>query len=225
MVKNYLILPSILSADFLNLGDAITECVSAGSGMFQLDIMDGHFVPNIALGPSFVAACRRATDLPLDVHLMIENPDRYLEAFAKAGASSISVHHEACPQIRKTLKSIRDLGLKPSIALNPETAVEEIKDLLPLVDIVLLMTVHPGFAGQKFIESSVEKVRRMRSLIDAAGLSTHVEVDGGINPESAPACADAGADYFVAASAIFQHPQGITAGIRTLETSLGMDSQ
>lgn len=225
MVKNYLILPSILSADFLNLGDAITECVSAGSGMFQLDIMDGHFVPNIALGPSFVAACRRATDLPLDVHLMIENPDRYLEAFAKAGASSISVHYEACPQIRKTLKSIRDLGLKPSIALNPETAVEEIKDLLPLVDIVLLMTVHPGFAGQKFIESSVEKVRRMRSLIDAAGLSTHVEVDGGINPETAPACADAGADYFVAASAIFQHPQGITAGIRTLETSLGMDSQ
>ena len=225
MVKNYLILPSILSADFLNLGDAITECVSAGSGMFQLDIMDGHFVPNIALGPSFVAACRRATDLPLDVHLMIENPDRYLEAFAEAGASSISVHYEACPQIQKTLKSIRDLGLKPSIALNPETAVEEIKDLLPLVDIVLLMTVHPGFAGQKFIESSVEKVRRMRSLIDSAGLSTHVEVDGGINPETAPACADAGADYFVAASAIFQHPQGITAGIRTLESSLGMDSQ
>lgn len=225
MVKNYVIMPSILSADFLNLGDAIAECVDAGAEWFHLDIMDGHFVPNIALGPGFVEACRRATDLPLDVHLMIENPERYLEAFSTAGASAISVHYEVCPQPRNTLSMIRDMGLNAGIAINPGTAVGEIKDILDLVDLVLVMTVQPGFAGQSFIESSVEKVRRTRSLIDAAGLNTHIQVDGGINSKTAPACADAGADYFVAASAIFQHAKGITAGFRELQSSLGIESR
>ena len=224
MVENYVIMPSILSADFLNLGDAIAECVAAGAVWFHLDIMDGHFVPNIALGPVIVEACRRATDLPLDVHLMIDNPDRYVEAFAAAGASSISVHYEVCSQVRNTLRSIRKMGLDTGIAISPGTAVDEIKDILDLVDQVLVMTVQPGFAGQSFIESSPEKIRRMRGLIDAAGLNTHLQVDGGINAKTAPTCAEAGADYFVAASAIFQHPNGITAGIRALQTSLEIGS-
>jgi len=225
MVNKNVIMPSILSADFLNLGDAITECVAAGADWFHLDIMDGHFVPNIALGPGFVEACRRATDLPLDVHLMIENPDRYLDVFAAAGANSISVHIEVCPQVQNTLSTIRNMGLNAGIALSPGTAVDEIEDILDLVDLVLVMTVHPGFAGQSFIETSPEKVRRMRRLIDAAGLSTHIQVDGGINSKTAPACAEAGADYFVAASAIFQHPNGITAGIRALQSSIELESR
>ncbi|MCK5053112.1 MAG: ribulose-phosphate 3-epimerase [Anaerolineales bacterium] len=222
MVKNYVIMPSILSADFLNLGDAIAECVAAGVDWLHLDIMDGHFVPNIALGPGFVEACRRATDLPLDVHLMIENPDRYLDAFTAAGASSITVHYEVCPRLPDTISKIRNLGIKAGIALSPDTAVDEIKDVLDLVDVVLVMTVQPGFAGQSFIESSIEKIRRMRSLIDAAGLETHLQVDGGINHKTAPECAEAGADFFVAASAIFQHPNGITAGIHALQSSFEM---
>lgn len=225
MVRKYVIVPSILSADFLNLGDAIAECVAAGVDWFQLDIMDGHFVPNIALGPGFVEACRRATDLPLDVHLMIENPDRYLEIFALAGASSITVHYEVCPQLADTISTIRNLGINAGIALNPKTPVEKIIDVLDLVDLVLVMTVQPGYAGQSFIETSPEKICRMRSLIDATGLNTHLQVDGGINPETAPACAEAGADNFVAAKAIFQHPDGITAGIRALESSLEIESR
>ena len=224
MVKNYVIRPAILSADFLNLGDALAESAAAGADWFHLDIMDGHFVPNIALGPGFVEACRRGTDLPLDIHLMIENPERYLEAFSEAGASAISVHYEVCPEVRNTLSMIRNMGLNTGIAISPGTAVDEIKDILDLVDLVLVMTVHPGFAGQSFIESSIEKVRRARSLIDAAGLNTHIQVDGGINSKTAPACADAGADYFVAASAIFQYPKGITAGLHELQSSLGIES-
>lgn len=225
MVNKNVIMPSILSADFLNLGDAIAECVAAGADWFHLDIMDGHFVPNIALGPGFVEACRRATDLPLDVHLMIENPDRFLEVFASAGTNSISVHYEVCPQVRNTLSTIRNMGLNAGIAISPGTAVDEIKDVLDLVDLVLVMTVQPGFAGQSFIETSPEKVRRMRHLINAAGLNTHIQVDGGINSKTAPACAEAGADYFVAASAIFQHPNGITAGIRALQSSIELESR
>ncbi len=225
MVNKNVIMPSILSADFLNLGDAIAECVAAGADWFHLDIMDGHFVPNIALGPGFVEACRRATDLPLDVHLMIENPDSYLEVFASAGANSISVHYEVCSEVRNTLSTIRTMGLNAGIAISPGTAVDEIKDVLDLVDLVLVMTVQPGFAGQSFIETSPEKVRRMRSIIDAAGLNTHIQVDGGINSKTAPACAEAGADYFVAASAIFQHTNGITAGIRALQSSIELESR
>ncbi len=225
MVNKNVIMPSILSADFLNLGDAIAECVAAGADWFHLDIMDGHFVPNIALGPGFVEACRRATDLPLDVHLMIENPDRYLEVFASAGANSISVHYEVCSEVRNTLSALRNMGLNAGIAISPGTAVDEIKDILDLVDLVLVMTVEPGYAGQSFIETSPEKVRRMRSIIDAAGLNTHIQVDGGINSKTAPACAEAGADYFVAASAIFQHTHGITAGIRALQSSIELESR
>ena len=224
MVKDYRIVPSILSADFLNLGKAIEECATAGADWFQLDIMDGHFVPNIALGPGFVEACRRATDLPLDVHLMIENPDRYLRDFAAAGANSITVHYEVCPEPADILGTIRKLDMNAGIALNPETPVKKIKDVLGLVDIVLVMTVHPGFSGQSFVETSPEKIGRLRSLIDSAGLNLQLQVDGGINAKTAPVCAAAGANNFVAANAIFQHPEGITAGIRALQYSLEIES-
>ncbi|HJR78509.1 MAG TPA: ribulose-phosphate 3-epimerase [Anaerolineales bacterium] len=207
---------SILSADFTRLGEEIAVCESAGADWIHVDVMDGHFVPNITMGPFIVEACRRVTELPLDVHLMIEEPERYLEAFAKAGASGLTVHVETCPQLDQTLKDIKSLGCRAGVVLNPETPVSAIEPVLPLADLVLVMSVHPGFSGGKFVPESFEKVAEVRRKLDALGSSAWLEVDGGIDNETLPGMKEAGATAFVAATAIFKHPKGTAAGIRSL---------
>lgn len=219
MPKNILA-PSILSADFLVLGDAIKACEDAGVEWFQLDVMDGHFVPNISFGPLVVKACRRATDAFLDVHLMIHEPDQYLEAFSAAGADLLTIHYEAATHIHRTLSRIHSLGMKAGVALNPGTPVNVLDEVIDLVDLVLVMTINPGFAGQKFIPGSHEKINRARSYLDEHGSKAHLQVDGGINVDTIKAAQGAGANVFVAASAIFQHPAGIAAGVETLQEAI-----
>ena len=205
--------PSILSADFLKLGEALQACVEAGVDWFQLDVMDGVFVPNISFGPVVVSACRQATDAFLDVHLMIVEPDRYLEAFAEAGANSLTVHLEAAQHLHRTLSRIHELGLKSGVALNPGTPVSALTGVIELVDLVLVMTVNPGFGGQHFISSSPTRIRQVRSLLDERGSSAHLQVDGGINLDTLKIASEAGANVFVVGSAIFQHQDGITARV------------
>ena len=199
MVK---IAPSILSADFSRLGEEIKK-VEKHSDMLHVDVMDGHFVPNITFGPPVVASLRKATKLFLDVHLMIQEPDKYVEKFAKAGADMMSVHAEASGDLRQTIKKIKECGVKPAAVLNPETPVDEIEGVLGEVDMVLLMTVNPGFGGQKFIESVLPKIRELREKIDGSGLKVELEVDGGINAETARLAVSAGASVLVAGSYIY----------------------
>jgi ribulose-phosphate 3-epimerase len=219
-MKVYVIAASILSADFTRLGEEIAVCESAGADWIHVDVMDGHFVPNITMGPFIVEACKRVTKLPLDIHLMIEKPEQYLEAFAKAGASGLTVHVETCPQLDRTLLEIKSLRCKAGVVLNPETPVSEIEPVLHLADLVLVLSVHPGFSGGKFVPESVAKVADIRKKLDTLGSSAWLEVDGGINAETLPKMKAAGATAFVAASAIFKHPQGITAGIQALRSQL-----
>jgi ribulose-phosphate 3-epimerase len=218
--KNYLISPSILSADFTQLGDQIRQAEQAGADWFHIDIMDGHYVPNLSMGPAVLEACRRTTDLPLDVHLMIEEPDRYLENFISAGADYLTVHIETCPEIEKTINRIHDLGCKSGITLNPGTDAEMIKPFINLVDLVLVMTVQPGFSGQSFMPEILPKINTIRKMINEIKPEVLLEVDGGINPETIRSAYDQGACVFVAASAIFNHPQGIQAGMDSLLNSL-----
>jgi ribulose-phosphate 3-epimerase len=198
------IAPSILSADFANLQKDIQDVEQGGADYIHIDVMDGHFVPNITIGPLVVEAIRPITKLPLDVHLMIENPDTYIPAFAKSGADIISVHVEACRHLHRTIQLIKSEGVKAGVVINPATPVESIVPILNDVDLVLLMTVNPGFGGQAFIEDVLPKIKQVRSLITERGLSVEVEVDGGVNPETAALCVDAGADVLVAGSAIYQ---------------------
>ena len=195
--------PSILSADFRRLGEEVAAVTDAGADYIHVDVMDGHFVPNITIGPLVVEAARRSTHLPLDVHLMISEPDRYLEDFVRAGANLISVHVEVLPHLHRTLQRIRELGVKASVTLNPSTPLVTIEHVLEQVDMVLLMTVNPGFGGQEFISAVIPKIRDLRRMIDKRGLTIDVEVDGGINAETIGAVARAGADVFVAGSAVF----------------------
>jgi len=220
MTKQYVISASILSADFTRLGEEIAICESAGTDWLHVDVMDGHFAPNITMGPFIVEACRRVTKLPLDVHLMIEKPERYIEAFAKAGASGLTVHVEACPDLSGTLEQIKSLGCKAGVVLNPATPVDEIVPFLAEADLVLVMSVNPGYSGQRFIPESVTKVAYIRNKLDALGSSAWLEVDGGINTETLPKMKEAGATAFVAATAVFKHPQGADAGIRSLRLLL-----
>nr|ALB76723.1 ribulose-5-phosphate-3-epimerase V1 [Heyndrickxia coagulans] len=201
MVK---IAPSILSANFAKLGEEIKDVEEGGADWIHIDVMDGHFVPNITMGPLVVGAVRPVTKLPLDVHLMIENPDQYLEAFAKAGADTISVHVEACRHLHRTIQEIRSLGVNPGVVLNPATPVEWIAPILGDVGLVLLMTVNPGFGGQAFIESVVPKIEKLHRLKKEQGLAFDIEVDGGIDPETAQKCTQAGATVLVAGSNIFK---------------------
>lgn len=197
------IAPSILSANFANLGDEVKEVEQAGAAVVHIDVMDGHFVPNITMGPIVVEALRPVTNLPLDVHLMIENPDNYIEQFAKAGADWISVHVEACRHLHRTIQLIRSFGVKPGVVLNPHTPIESIQHILEDIDFVLFMTVNPGFGGQKFIDSVVPKIESLSKIIKKRGLNIEIEIDGGINAETIVPCAKAGATIFVAGSAIY----------------------
>lgn len=200
MVK---IAPSILSADFTKLGEEIKDVESAGADYIHVDVMDGHFVPNITIGPLIVEAIRPITSLPLDVHLMIENPDDYIPLFAAAGASIISVHQEACVHLHRTIQLIKGLDVKAGVVINPATPTIMIKEILPYVDLVLIMSVNPGFGGQAFIKESISKISQISKWREELGLSFEIQVDGGVNHETAKACVMAGADVLVAGSAIF----------------------
>lgn len=197
------IAPSILAADFSKLADEIKEVEAGGADYIHVDVMDGHFVPNITMGPIVVEAIKPITQLPLDVHLMIKNPDQYIEAFAKAGADYLTVHVETTPHLHRTIQEIKKWGVKPGVVLNPATPVETIKYVIKEIDIVLLMTVNPGFGGQSFIESVLPKITEVKNMSEQAGVQIEIEVDGGINPETAKLCKEAGANVFVAGSAIF----------------------
>ncbi len=197
------IAPSILSADFSRLGNEIEAVEAAGADWIHVDVMDGHFVPNITVGPLIVEAVRRVTTLPIDVHLMIENPDNYIPAFAEAGASLISVHVEACIHLNRSIQLIRECGARPGVVLNPSTPVQTLEWIIEDIDFVLIMSVNPGFGGQAFIENSLDKVRALRQLIQRKNLQTLIEIDGGVNEKTIADIAAAGVDAFVAGSAIF----------------------
>lgn len=216
MTSKFIIAPSILSADFTKLGEEIRACEAAGADWIHIDVMDGRFVPNITMGPFIVEACKRVTDLPLDIHLMIEQPERHIEAFAKAGANILTVHVETCPHLHRTLQQIKSLGCKAGVVLNPGTAVGALEAVLGEADLVLVMSVNPGFSGQAFIPQSISRVAEIRKRLDALGSSAWLEVDGGVTAENAGKLRETGATAFVAATAIFKHPQGIGAGVKAL---------
>ncbi|MEA3397842.1 MAG: ribulose-phosphate 3-epimerase [Chloroflexota bacterium] len=216
MVRQIYLAPSILSADFSTLGVAVQEAEAAGADLIHVDVMDGLFVPNITVGPLVVEALRRVTRLPLDVHLMIERPERYLEVFARAGAARLTVHPEASIHLHRTLQQIQALGLKSGVALNPATSEELLRYVLPVLDEVLVMTVNPGFGGQNFIPEMLPKIRQVRRMLDEAGSAAALAVDGGINQETAPWVVAAGADTLVAGWAIFGAKAGVTQSLARL---------
>ena len=210
------IAPSILSADFARLGEEIKAAERGGAGLIHVDVMDGHFVPNITIGPMVVKAARRATNLPLDCHLMITDPDLYIDDFARAGASMISVHVEAVVHLHRTLAAIRELGCKAGVVLNPATPLSSIEEALPFVDYVLVMSVNPGFGGQSFIEAALDKIRRLRGIIDSRGFKANIEVDGGIGLDNIADVVRSGAEWIVAGSAVFGkgNPEEATRALR-----------
>ena len=197
------IAPSILSADFARLGDEVRAVANAGADYIHIDVMDGHFVPNLTIGPLVVAAVRKVTDLPLDVHLMIEHPDRYIPDFARAGADIITVHQEAVPHLHRTVQLIKSLGKRAGVSINPATPAASLEVILDELDLVLVMTVNPGFGGQQFIASGLDKIAALRREINRRGLTVELEVDGGVKADNIAGIAAAGADVFVAGSAVF----------------------
>ena len=208
--------PSVLAADFVRLGEQVAEVARAGADRLHVDVMDGVFVPNISMGPLVVEALKRASDLPLEVHLMIVEPDRHLEAFAEAGAHSLIVHQETCPHLHRSVQRVKALGLKAGVAINPATPVPLLDEILPELDLALVMTVNPGFGGQAFIARTLDKVRMLAARIQDWSLACELEVDGGIDAQTAPRVRRAGATVAVAGTAVFAHPDGIAAGAKAL---------
>lgn len=220
MTNKYIIAPSILASDMTQLGNEIRAAEAAGADWIHVDVMDGRFVPNITMGQFIVAACRRVTQLPLDVHLMIERPEDHLDTFAKAGASGLTVHVETCPNLHRTLQHIKSLGCRAGVVLNPGTAIGAVDAVLGLADLVLVMSVSPGFGGQSFIPESLGRVATIREKLDALGSSAWLEVDGGVSEETIAQLKGAGATAFVSGTSVFKHPDGIEAGVKTLRSHL-----
>ena len=213
--------PSILSADFARLGEQVAEVTEAGADYIHVDVMDGHFVPNITIGAPVVAAIRSYTNLPLDVHLMIEAPEHQISQFADAGADIITVQIETCPHIHRTVQTIKELGVKAGVALNPGTPIDTLNDILTFLDLVLVMTVNPGFGGQTFIKGTLDKIACLRAELDKKGLAAELEVDGGINAEVAPRVVQAGARVLVAGAAVFHSGQTVAEALGRIRASLG----
>lgn len=215
-MRSFLLAPSIIACDFTRLGDEITACETAGADWIHVDVMDGHFVPTITVGPLFVEACRRATRLPLDVHLMVANPDQQLEVFAKAGADRLTVHVETCPNLIQTIERIKSLGCKAGITLNPSTPASALDAVLPIVDLVLVMSVNPGYSGQKFMPEMIGKVREVSNKLNALRSEASLQVDGGMAVDTLPLMYKAGANVFVVGNFAFKHPMGVGEAIRLL---------
>ena len=218
MTAPYILSASILSADFTHLGEQIKEVEKAGADWIHVDVMDGHFVPNLTMGPFIVEACRRVTQLPLDVHLMIETPENLLEAYARAGSTILTVHVETCPNLHRTLQTIHELGCKAGVVLNPATPVNLVEPVLHMVDLVLVMSVNPGYSGQIFLPEVLPKLTNLRSDLEKINPTAFLEIDGGINSNTLPLALKAGANAFVAAHAIFDYPGGISAGVHQLRS-------
>ena len=219
MGRHIKIAPSILAADFSRLGQEVLEAEAGGADYIHIDVMDGHFVPNLTVGPMVVEAVRRVTDLPLGVHLMVESPERFLDGFCQAGANGLTVHVETCVHLHRTVQQIKELGCWAGVTLNPSTSVSTLEEILPYVDLILVMTVNPGFGGQSFIRGMVSKIRRVRAMLDELGSRADLEVDGGIDPETAPLVVQAGANVLVAGTAIFGASEGVTTAIRALRAA------
>ena len=213
--------PSVLSADFGRLGEQVAEAAEAGADYIHIDVMDGHFVPGITIGAPVVAAIRRWTKLPLDVHLMIESPEYQINQFADAGADIITIHIEACPHIHRTVQIIKELGVRAGVSLNPGTPIEALREILPSLDLVLVMTVNPGAGGQTFIEAMLDKIARLRAELDRNSLTAELEVDGGINADVAPRVVRAGARILVAGAAVFGSGQTVEESLEKIRASLG----
>jgi ribulose-phosphate 3-epimerase len=220
MMRRPLLAPSILDSDLGNLAATLAMLERAGADFVHIDVMDGHFVPNISIGPLVVQSARRHSMLTFDVHLMIEQPGRYVERFVEAGADILTVHIEAVPHIHRVIQLIRAAGARPGVSLNPGTPIESLSEVISMVDLVLVMSVNPGFGGQSFISRTYERLRRLRALRDASGSTALIEVDGGVNPGNARAVFEAGADILVAGSAIFGHADGPEIGIERLLEAL-----
>jgi ribulose-phosphate 3-epimerase len=218
-MNKFTLAPSIIASDLAHLADEIAACESAGADWLHVDIMDGHFVPTITVGPLFVEACKHVTKLPLDVHLMIANPDQYLEMFAKAGANNITVHVETCPNLLQTIEKIKSYGCTAGITLNPATPASALDAVLPLADLVLVMSVNPGYSGQVFMPEMIGKVEEIRNKLNALRSKAYLEVDGGINVDTLPLMHKAGANVFVAGNAVFRHSQGVGEGIKVLQNA------
>ncbi len=214
------IAPSVLSADFACLGDQVAQAEAAGADWIHVDVMDGRFVPNLTVGPLVVEAIRRSTRLPLDVHLMVENPEPLLQPFREVGADRIPVHVEACPRLHRTLAEVRHLGASPGVVLNPHTPPKAVEWVLSEVDTVVVMTVNPGLGGQTFLPSMLEKVRRVRALRRTRGTNFEIQVDGGIDTNTAPLAVEAGATVLVAGHSIYRHPEGVVAGLAALRQAV-----
>lgn len=215
------IAPSILSADFARLGEQVVEATEAGAHYIHIDVMDGHFVPPITIGPVVVKAIRPLTNLPFDVHLMVEKPERQIEQFAEAGADIITVHAEVCPNLHQMVESIKGLNVRAGVSLNPATSLTAIEDVLANLDLVLVMTVNPGYAGQAFMEEVLDKIAHLREILDDRGLKAELEVDGGITAQTAPKVVQAGARVLVAGSALFNSRESVGEAMDRLKAGLG----